>query len=316
MNIIFMGTPDFAVPPLKALINSNHNILAVVTQPDKPKGRGKKLSSPPVKEVAINHNIKIFQPNKIKDNQFIDTLKSLKPDVIVVIAYGKILPKEILDIPPKGCINVHASLLPLYRGAAPIHWSIIKGEEKTGITTMYMNEGLDTGDMIFKEEVNITEDMTVGELHDKLAYLAKNLLIKTLNEVEKNKAPRVPQNQDEHSYAPMLEKNTGEINWKDSRMNIINLIRGTNPWPGAYTYLDNKKMKIYKANKYSGINKEHLPGIIVDFIPEHGWIVSTGNGLISIKEIQMPNSKRMDVDAYIRGHNVKIGTILGKYGSD
>ncbi len=311
-----MGTPDFAVPSLVGLINSKHHVMAVVTQPDKPKGRGKKIQYPPVKEVAIEHNIKVYQPEKVKNPNFIQAIKSLNPDIMIVIAYGKILPKEILTIPKKGCINVHASLLPAYRGAAPINWAIIKGEKKTGITTMYMDEGLDTGDMILKREIEILENVTVGELHDQLSKLGKEVLLDTLKLIEEDQVPRTPQDHFQHSYAPMLDKKLGEIDWNQSAKDIVNLIRGVNPWPGAYTFFHNEKMKIWKAKIYEGKEIQCKPGTFVNYIPNVGLIIKTGNGWIAVEQIQMPNNKKMDVDSYINGHNIPTGTLFGLRGSE
>lgn len=316
MNIVFMGTPDFAVPSLLGLIENGHRILAVVTQPDRPKGRGKKVKYPPVKEIALENNISVLQPLKLKEESFITCLKSLNPDIIIVIAYGKILPKEILSIPKNGCINVHASLLPAYRGAAPINWAIINGEKKTGVTTMFMDTGLDTGDMILKGETEIPEDMTAGELHDILADMGKEVLLNTIDSIKQEKVTRKAQNHEEHNYAPMLDKNLGEINWNNSADQIVNLIRGTNPWPGAHTLLKGEKMKLWKARIYDGVDEKGKPGTILDYISNLGWIVKTGKGLIAIEEIQMPNSNKMSVDSFIRGHSVNIDTILGKDGCE
>lgn len=315
MNIVFMGTPDFAVPSLVGLLEKGYDISVVVTQPDRPKGRGKKMQYPPVKEVALKHNTKVYQPQKAKETSFIEAMVSLNPDVIVVIAYGQILPKEILSIPKKGCINVHASLLPKYRGAAPINWAIIKNETKTGVTTMYMDEGLDTGDMILKEEVEIPKDMTAGQLHDRLADVGKEILLDTLKLVQEDRAPRVKQNHAEHTYAPMLDKKLGEIHWNQSAEEIVNLIRGVNPWPGAYTFLGDQKVKVWKAKVYEKNDKESKPGTVLKYIPKEGLIVKTGDGTIAIEEIQMPNSKKMHVDSYMNGHTINIGTLLGAYGS-
>lgn len=315
MNIVFMGTPDFAVPSLIGLLEKGYDVSAVVTQPDRPKGRGKKMQYPPVKEVALKHNIKVYQPQKAKETSFIETMISLNPDVIVVIAYGQILPKKILSIPKKGCINVHASLLPKYRGAAPINWAIIKNETKTGVTTMYMDEGLDTGDMILKEEVEIPKDMTAGQLHDRLADVGKEVLLDTLKLVQEDRAPRIKQSHAEHTYAPRLDKKLGEIHWNQSAEEIANLIRGVNPWPGAYTFLGDQKVKVWKAKVYEKNDKESKPGTVLKYIPKEGLIVKTGDGTIAIEEIQMPNSKKMHVDSYMNGHTINIGTLLGAYGS-
>ena len=245
MKIVFMGTPDFAEKSLEAIYNSGHEILAVVTNPDRPKGRGMKMVSSPVKEFAVSKNLKIYQPEKVRKNiEFIEEIKKLQPDVICVVAYGKILPKEILDIPKLGCINVHGSLLPKYRGAAPIQWAVINGEKVTGVTTMYMDIGMDTGDMILKEEVSIGEDETTGELWDKLSEVGAKLLVKTLKQIEDGTATRIPQGED-FSMAPMLNKEMSKINWNSqSAQEIKNLVRGLNPIMGTYSYLDDKKIKL------------------------------------------------------------------------
>ena len=244
MNIIFMGTPDFAEESLKAIYEARHNILAVITNPDKPKGRGMKLIASPVKEYAISKNFNVLQPIKIRNNpELIEKLKNLKPDVICVVAYGKILPKELLDIPKLGCINVHGSLLPKYRGAAPIQWAVLNGDTSTGITTMYMDEGMDTGDIILQEEISIGEDETTGEIWDKLAKLGGKLLVKTLEQIEQKNAPRIPQGED-YTIAPMLNKQMTKIDWQNkTAKQIKNLVRGLNPIMGAYSILDGKKIK-------------------------------------------------------------------------
>ena len=249
MKIVFMGTPDFAEKSLEAIYNSGHEILVVVTNPDRPKGRGMKMVSSPVKEFAISKNLKIYQPEKVRKNiEFIEKIKKLQPDVICVVAYGKILPKEILDIPKLGCINVHGSLLPKYRGAAPIQWAVINGEKVTGVTTMYMDIGMDTGDMILKEEVSIGEDETTGELWDKLSEVGAKLLVKTLKQIEDGTATRIPQGED-FSMAPMLNKEMSKINWNSqSAQEIKNLVRGLNPIMGTYSYLNGKKIKFWKVN--------------------------------------------------------------------
>lgn len=310
MKVVFMGTPDFSVPTLQELINSEHEVVAVVTQPDKPKGRGNKVLFTPIKEVAINNNINVYQPKKLREEDFINEMKLINPDVIVVIAFGQILPKSVLNIPKYGCINVHASLLPKYRGAGPIQWSIINGESITGITTMHMDVGLDTGDMIFKEEVVIEDNDTGGLLHDKLSVVGAKLLIKTLEEVQNNTAPREKQNDHQSTYAPMLEKSMGNIDWEKEASIIELLIRGLNPWPSAYTYLGNKILKIWSAtvieDKYNG-----NPGEIVD-ITKEGFIVKCGKHNLLINEIQLQGKKRMSSDAFLRGHSLTKGETLGR----
>jgi methionyl-tRNA formyltransferase len=304
-----MGTPDFAVPCLTEIIENGHEVLAVVTQPDRPKGRGKKLTPPPVKVKAMEYNIDVLQPEKIREEDMVKKIEALEPDCIVVVAFGQILPKSILDIPPLGCINVHASLLPKYRGAAPINWAIINGEKVSGVTTMYMEEGLDTGDMILKAEVPI-EEKIAGELHDELSLEGAKLLGKTLKLIEENKAPREKQDDEKSSYASMMDRNTGKINWQNTAQSIYNLIRGLNPWPTAVTTYEGKKFKIWKAQV---INEkcEDLPGKIIK-VNKEGIFVCTGDGILLLEEIQFPNSKRMRVDAYLRGHEIENNVILGE----
>lgn len=313
MKIVFMGTPDFAVPCLEEIIHRNHEVQAVVTQPDRPKGRGKKLTPPPVKEKALQYHLPVFQPERVKEPGCIEELKKLSPDCIVVVAFGQILPKDILDIPPLGCINVHASLLPKYRGAAPIHWAIINGEEVTGVTTMYMDEGLDTGDMILKKEIFIG-DKTAGELHDEMAQEGAKLLGETLRLIAEHKAPRERQREADSSYAPMMDKNLGNIDWSKSARDIYNLIRGVNPWPGAYTTYKGEKFKIWKS-KIVYKDCQERPGKIIK-VDRSGILVCTGSHMLNIEEIQFPNSRRMTVDAYLRGHVLEENTILGESNVD
>lgn len=310
MKILFMGTPDFAVPCLEELVKHKHDVVAVFTQPDRPKGRGKKVLPPPVKAKALELGIKVLQPKKVRKKEYIEIIKEMDIDCIVVVAYGQLLPKEILEKPEKGCINVHASLLPKYRGAAPINWSIVNGEDKTGITTMYMNEGLDTGDMILKEEVKIEKDMTAGELHDILCQVGSKVLIDTLKLIETNEAPRTPQDDSKSSYASLLNKETGCIDWQNSAKDIYNLVRGLNPWPVAYTMYKGKKLKIWKCSVTKG-KDIGIPGKIIN-VNREGIFVSTGNGVIVIEEMQLPNSRKMSVDEYIRGNSIETETVLGE----
>ena len=309
MKIVFMGTPDIAVPCLQKIIDENYEILGVVTQPDKPKGRGKKLGMSPVKELAIENNIPVYQPVKARDKEFIDKIKSLNPDVIVVVAFGQILPKEILEIPKLGCINVHVSLLPKYRGAAPIDWVIINGEEKTGVTTMYMDEGLDTGDMILKTEVNLDENITAGELHDKMMNIGAETLKETLRLIEEGNAPREVQNHEEFSYAPIMNKSLGNIDFSKSAREIHNLVRGVNPWPSAYTTYNDVIMKVWKTKVLDEKSTKDV-GTIID-VSKDGIKVSTIDNVLLIEEIQMPNKKRMLVGEYIKGNTIETGLVLG-----
>jgi len=308
MKIVFMGTPDFAVPTLKKLI-SNYGVESVFTQPDKPKGRGKKMSFSPVKEVALENNIKIFQPVKLKqDLEAIEYLKSLKPDFIIVVAYGQILTKEVLDIPKYGCINLHASLLPKYRGAAPINWAIINGEKVSGNTTMLMDVGLDTGDMLLKDEVEITENMTAGELHDILSDRGADLVVKTIEGLLDNSIKTIKQPEETNFYAKMLNKELGRIEWNNSARDIHNLIRGLNPWPIAHTTYKEQNMKIFESivlNENS--NKE--PGTIID-VSKFGIKVATSEGILLIKKIQFPNGKPLTVEQYINGNKIEVNEKL------
>ena len=309
MKIVFMGTPDIAVPCLQKIIDEKYEILGVVTQPDKPKGRGKKLGMSPVKELAIENNIPVYQPVKARDKEFIDKIKSLNPDVIVVVAFGQILPKEILEIPKLGCINVHVSLLPKYRGAAPINWVIINGEEKTGVTTMYMDEGLDTGDMILKTEVNLDENITAGELHDKMMNIGPETIKETLRLIEEGNAPRQVQNHEEFSYAPIMNKSLGNIDFSKSAREIHNLVRGVNPWPSAYTTYNDVIMKVWKTKVLDEKSTKDV-GTIID-VSKDGIKVSTIDNVLLIEEIQMPNKKRMLVGEYIKGNTIETGLVLG-----
>lgn len=309
MNIVFMGTPDFAVESLAKIYENGHNILAVVSQPDRPAGRNMALMKTPVKEYAESKKLTVYQSEKIKkDTELIAKLKSLKPDVIVVVAFGQILSQEILDIPKYGAINVHGSLLPKYRGAAPIQWSIINGDSVTGITTMYMDAGMDTGDMIQKLEVKIEEDDTYGTLYEKMKVAGGKLIVETLEKVADGLITRTKQ-PDEFTMAPMIEKNMGNIDWNKSSEEIRNLIRGFNPMPGAYTNINNEKMKIWKAEKsYIQKNEDILPGVVVEANNKDGLHIATDDGILNIIEIQMPNSKKMLAKDYFNGHTISIGS--------
>lgn len=310
MKIIFMGTPDFARDSLEALYNKGYDILGVVTNIDKPKGRGMKLIPTPVKEFALEKNLKIYQPEKIRNNQeFIQEIKNLEPDIICVVAYGKILPKEILDIPKYGCINVHGSLLPKYRGAAPIQWAVLNGDKKTGITTMYMDIGMDTGDMILKEEVQIGDDETTGELWNRLSKIGAKLLVETIEEIQKGTAPRIPQGED-FTLAPMLNKEMAKINWNETTaVEIKNLVRGLNPIMGAYTFLDNKKYKFWKVSvlPLNDIFESIENGTIVKSNSKEGLYIKAKEGIIKVDEIQAENAKKMPICDFLRGNNLEEG---------
>ena len=311
LNILFMGTPDFAKESLEAIYNAGHNILGVVTNPDKPKGRGMKLIASPVKEYAIEKNLKIFQPEKVRKNEeFIEQIKKLNPDVICVVAYGKILPKEILEIPRLGCINVHGSLLPKYRGAAPIQWAVLNGDKTTGITTMYMDVGMDTGDMILKQEVEIGEDETTGELWDRLSKIGEELLVDTLKQVENGTAPREKQG-DDFSVAPMLSKDMAKIDWENkSAQEIKNLVRGLNPIMGAYAFLNGSKIKFWKVDvaKNIGYDEDNIKifknGTVLISDQKDGLFIKTEKGILSVLEIQGENAKRMSINDFLRGNQI------------
>ena len=314
LRVLFMGTPDFARDSLEAIYNAGHNILAVVTNPDKPKGRGMKMIAPPVKEFAIEHNLKVYQPEKVKGNEeFLQEIKDMNPDLICVVAYGKILPKEILDIPPYGCINVHGSLLPKYRGAAPIQWAVLNGDTITGVTTMYMDIGMDTGDMILKEEVTIGDNETTGELWERLSKIGGKLLVKTIKQIQEKTAPRIPQG-DYYTMAPMLSTEMSKIDWSTKTSNEIkNLVRGLNPIMGAYTMYQTKKIKLWKVdisdNDIEGIDKA-LPGQILIANDKEGLYIKTIDGVIKVLEIQGENAKRMNTCDFLRGNHMEVGEIL------
>ena len=328
LKILFMGTPDFAQESLKSIYDAGFEIIGVVTNPDKPKGRGMKLAYSPVKEYALEKNLKIYQPIKIKNNtEFLDEIRTLAPDVICVVAYGKILPKEILEIPKLGCINVHGSLLPKYRGAAPIQWAVLNGEKITGITTMYMDEGMDTGDMILKEEVEIGPEETTGDLWQKLSKIGGEILVKTLKLIEEGKAPREKQTE-EATLAPMLNKEMALIDWENSDANKIhNLIRGLNPIMGAYSYIDGKKIKFWKSKvltkeeffsyktefeEYEAKFNNLVPGTILIADDKDGLYIKANGGVLKILEIQGENAKRMPTADFLRGNHLIAGMIFSK----
>lgn len=308
MKIIFMGTPDFSVGTLEALVEAGHEVVLAVTQPDKPKGRGGKIQFTPVKETAMKYDIPVFQPKKVREPECIEELRKYHADVMVVVAFGQILPKEILEMTPYGCINVHASLLPKYRGAAPIQWAVIDGEEVSGVTTMQMNEGLDTGDMIMKTEIVLEEKETGGSLFDKLAAAGAKLCVETLEALENKTASWKPQGETPTAYARMLDKEIGNIKWEKTAVQIERLIRGLNPWPSAYTDWNGKVMKIWEAEVVDK-NNEAEPGTIVK-VEKDGFYVQTGEGQIKVTALQIPGKKRMEADAFLRGYQIEEGTLL------
>lgn len=310
MRVVFMGTPDFAVPALEAICEAGHEVAAVVTQPDKPRGRGKAIQYTPVKQAAADRGIKVYQPVKVKEEEFQKQLKEINPDVIVVAAFGQILPSSILHMPKYGCINVHASLLPKYRGAAPIQWAVIDGEEKTGITTMQMNEGLDTGDMMLRIEIPIEPKETGGSLHDKLAAAGGTLIVETLKQVEAGTITLTKQEDSKSNYARMLDKKIGRIDFTKTAAEIERLIRGLNPWPSAYTFLHGKTLKIWDAD-VRGTGENENPGEIVE-VTKDAISIGTGKGVLVIRELQLEGKKRMDTEAFLRGYKVEKGERIGE----
>ena len=307
LKTIFMGTPDFAVPCLEVL-QAKTEVLAVITQPDRPKGRGHNLQASPVKQKALEYNLPVLQPEKIKTEEFTAELERLQPDLIVVVAFGQILSQRILDIPPLGCVNVHASLLPRYRGAAPIHWSIINGEKETGVTTMLMDAGLDTGDMLLKDKGAITEEMTTEELHDQLMAMGGKLLAETIDGLANGTITPEKQDDSISNYAGMLNKETGHIDWSKSAVEIHNLIRGLNSWPVAWSMKDGKNYKFWRT-KVENRNSDKAPGTVVE-LRKNSFCLATGEGLLEVLEIQPPSKKRMSAGDLLRGHGVAVGDIF------
>ncbi len=312
MNIVFMGTPDFAVPTLETLIASEHTVTGVVTQPDKPKGRGGKMQFTPVKETAIAADIPVYQPDKVKDEAFLQTLRKLNPDVIVVVAFGQILPKEVLNLPKYGCINVHASLLPKLRGAAPIQWSVINGDKESGVTIMQMDEGLDTGDMLLVEKYTLDPKETGGSLFDRLSTLGGPMVLKVLAQAQKGTLQPVPQDDASHTYAKMLHKSIGKIDFTQSAVQIERLIRGLNPWPSAYTNLHGKMLKIWEADVIEGVQNAACGEIIA--VDKDSFSIQTREGALEVHSVQLEGKKRMDADAFLRGYTLEKGTVLGYDG--
>lgn len=314
MKIIYMGTPDFAVEALEALASSRHEVTAVFTQPDKPKGRGKAMQFTPVKEVALRENIPVYQPKKVRDPEVIQKIRELAPDVLVVVAFGQIIPQEILDIAPYGCINVHGSLLPKYRGAAPIQWAVIDGEKESGVTTMQMDAGLDTGDMLLKTVVPLDEKETGGSLFDKLSKAGADLLLKTLDALENDTVTPQKQGESPTAYAKMLTKDMGAIDWNRPAKELERLIRGLNPWPSAYTRYHGKTLKIWKARVKEG-DTSCKPGEITE-VAKDTFCIQTGKHLLEVEELQLEGKKRMETKAFLSGVKLKAGEKLGTDSQD
>ncbi len=307
MRIVYMGTPDFAATVLEGICRTEHEIVGVISQPDKPKNRGMHLEPTPVKAYALSQNIPVYQPETLRDKAILPYLEEAKPDIIVVVAYGKLLPEYVLSFPKYGCINMHASLLPKYRGAAPIQWSILNGEAETGVTSMYMEKGLDTGDMILKTRVPITREDTAASLHDKLAEAAAALAVETLSAIENGTAPREAQDDAASTYAPLLTKELGDIDWQKTSREILDTVRGLFPWPGAYSSIDGERIKIIAAKEAEG---KGAPGEVIK--SRGALIVATGDGAIEISELQLPGKKKMTAAASLAGNPIEEGTILKK----
>lgn len=308
MKILFMGTPDFAVPSLQMLIDSPHEVVGVLTQPDKPQGRKQILTPPPVKTLALAHNIPVHQPASLKNGAIADLLDQTKPDLIIVVAYGKILPKYVLDFPRLGCVNVHGSLLPRWRGAAPIQWAVIAGDREAGVTTMKMAEGLDTGNILLVDKTEIKAQETAGELFDRLAIMGASLLEKTIAQLEVQDMPGIPQDESQACYASMLDKEMAVIDWSKSAHEIDCLIRGLNPWPIALTTLDGARVKIYAAVPESASG---APGTVLESDAKHGLLIACGSDALRITTLQMVGGKRMSACDYLRGHAIPVGTKFG-----
>ena len=309
MKVIFMGTPDFAVNTLEKIIEAGHEVMLVVTQPDKPKGRGNTMQFPPVKECAVSHGLEVFQPVKIREDASVEYLKKFAPDIIIVAAFGQILPKSILDLPKYGCINVHASLLPKYRGAAPIQWAVINGDEITGVTIMRMDVGLDTGDMLATQEVPLLGTETGESLFDQLSTLGGPLLLKTLEEIENGEVKPVKQKDEESTYAKMLTREMGELDFQEEAVRLERYVRGLNSWPSAYTHYHGKLLKIWEADVVDN-DSEGRPGEIVE-LQKDGFLIQTGKGCLKARQVQLEGKKRMAAGDFLRGMQMKAGDLLG-----
>lgn len=309
MKIVFMGTPEIAIDSLESIISAGHDVLAVVTQPDRPKGRGKSIVMSPVKEIALNHGIRVIQPQKASDPLFVQEIRDLSPDLIVVEAFGQILKKDLLEVPRFGCVNIHVSLLPRLRGAAPINWTLINGDKKTGVTTMFMDEGLDTGDIIMAKEFELDDEINAGQLHDWMKVEGAKLLIETIKAIESGSYPRIKQDDSLSTYAPMMDKNLGHIDFEKDSRTIHNLVRGVVPWPGAWCESEYGKIKIWKTRMEEERLVDGKVGEVID-VSKNGIFVICGKGVLVIEELQMPNKKRMPVSEFIKGNKIDIGTVL------
>lgn len=309
MRIVFMGTPDFSVPTLEALVASEHEVVGVVTQPDKPKGRGKEIHMSPVKECALQHNIPVYQPVRARDEAFVDEMRALNPDVMVVIAFGQILPKSLLELPKYGCVNIHASLLPKYRGAAPIQWAVINGDEETGITTMMMDVEMDTGDMLEKNVVKLDPEETGGSLFDRLSLLGGDLILSTLSKLEKGEITPVPQDHEKATYVKKISKSMGDIDWTMDAVSIERLVRGLNPWPSAFTRWNGKMLKIWEAKVLPDPDVKLPCGSVISASDE-GLKIQTGAGVLCVTSLQLEGKKRMDTAAFLRGYQVAAGSMM------
>ncbi len=310
LNMIFMGTPDLAATVLGSLLDNGYPVTAVVTQPDKPKGRGKALACSPVKELAVEKGIPVLQPERAKDEAFIEELRTYAPDIIIVAAYGKILPKAILDMPKYGCINVHTSLLPDYKGAAPIQWAILNGESETGVTIMYMDEGCDTGDIISAQRITITSDETGGGLHDKLAVLGGELLVRTLPSILDGSCTRTPQEKGVGRYVSIIDKSLGNLDFTRPAVELERYIRGLDPWPCAFTKLEGKMLKLWKAYVIADAT-EAAPGTVLPG-DKKALRIATGEGILAVTELQPEGKRRMKTEEYLNGYTVAAGTVLGE----
>lgn len=310
-RLIFMGTPEFAIPTLKALIQEGYKIPAVVTQPDRPKGRGRRLTAPPVKELAVAHQIEVLQPEKASDDDFCNQVRIMEPDLIIVVAFGQILKKNLLDIPEWGILNIHASLLPRYRGAAPIQWAILNDDGETGLTVMRMDEGLDTGPILFQREIPILKDETAGQLHDRLSLLAGEVIIEALVRMAKSQIKEIPQDDSSATYAPKIERRNALIDWKRPAAEISCLIRALDSRPGAFTLLEGGQVKLFASTVVEERGLDGVPGRVVKLTKE-AIHVETGQGRIGIREIQYPGKKRLSVSDFLRGFSLPEGTLLGK----